>query len=198
MSPTKLSIQDEVDPLSCRLPLYVNAKDCALEWIEESARRATQSVKSALFLMFHATFYNQNGTNPMTSGAIGNYYNAKNLIHMIQMIGYDVLRPYVPLFDALASVASEYPNLMFEVVHSDAHKFLSTRLQPQIKNHRKILSHHNVMIRQVEGASRASTMYSRFSVDPIKFQPITRCLASRMEPDGVRIGTGWSQLDCLV
>lgn len=152
----------------------MNAKDCALEWIEEAARRASDAGKSALFFMFHATFYQKNGAMPITSAAIGNYYNANNLTRMTRQIGNEVKSPYVPLFEALSKVALEYKDLMFEVVHSDAHKFLSTRLLPQINNHRtNIRSHHNMMIHQVEGASRALTMYSRFTVDKNKFQPVT-------------------------
>lgn len=109
----------------------------------------------------------------MSSGAIGEYYNRRNLTRLTQEIGDEVGRPYYPLFDALRETALQYPTLMFEVVHSDAHKFLSTRLLPQLNNGRRIQSHHNLMIHQVEGASRALTMFSRFTVDPNKFQPVT-------------------------
>lgn len=173
-APKNYPYQDDVDPLADRLSLYVNAKDCAIEWIAETARRASESGKSALFFMLHASFYTKNGVSPVTSGAIGTYYNHVNLTRMTKALGNEVSRPYFPLFDALAEVALEYPDLMFEVVHSDAHKFLSTRLLPQINNRgTRIRSHHNMMIHQVEGASRALTMYSRFTVDPSKFQPVT-------------------------
>lgn len=167
-------LQDEVDPLASRLPLYVNAKDCAVEWIGETARRASESGKSAVFFMLHATFYQKNGVSPIASGAIGTYYNRTNLARMTKEIGEEVARPYYPLFDAFVETALKYPDIMFQIVHSDSHRFLSTRLLPHINNHKtNIGSHHNVMIHQVEGHSRALTMYSRFTVDPAKFQPIT-------------------------
>lgn len=63
-APKDYPFQDDVDPLSSRFPLYVNAKDCALEWIEKAPRRASEAGKSALFFMFHATFYQKNGVMP--------------------------------------------------------------------------------------------------------------------------------------
>ena len=122
-APKDYPFQDDVDPLSSRFSLYVNAKDCALEWIEEAARRAPEAGKSALFFMFHATFYQKNGVMLITSGAIGNYYNANNLTRMTRQIGNEVKSPNAPLFEALSKVAFEYKDLLFEVVHSDAHKF---------------------------------------------------------------------------
>jgi hypothetical protein len=166
--------QDKVDPLSSRLDLYVNAKDCAVEWIAETARRAQTSGKRALFFTFHATFYQQNGVRAIPSGAIGEYYNRTNLARMTAALGNEVERPYVPLFDALRDTALAYPDLMFQVVHSDAHRYLSTRLLPHLNNGpNRNQTHHNLFIQQVEGASRAVTMYTRFSVDRNRWQPIT-------------------------
>jgi hypothetical protein len=152
-SPKDYPFQDHVDPLATRLPLYINAKDCAVEWIGESARRASEAGKSALFFLLHATFYTKNGLFPMSSDAIGDYYTARNLTRMTEALGDPVARPYYPFFDALRETALAYPNLMFQVVHSDSHRFLSTRMLPSINNHKKhIRSHHNVMIHQIEGA----------------------------------------------
>ena len=165
---------DLVDPLSSRLPLYVNAKDCAVEWIAETAERAHSAGKRALFFLFHATFYHKNGLHAIPSGAIGEYYNRTNLQQMTAAIGNEVERPYYPLFDALRDTALRYPDLMFQIVHSDAHKYLSTRLLPQLNNGPfRNRTHHNMMIHQVEGASRAVTMFSRFTVDASKLQPVT-------------------------
>ncbi len=49
--------QDSVDPLKDRLGMYVNAKDCAVDWIEYAAETAHNSGKRAVFFMLHATFY---------------------------------------------------------------------------------------------------------------------------------------------
>jgi hypothetical protein len=37
--------QDEVDPLEGRLSMFLNAKDCALDWIEQSAEKASLAAK---------------------------------------------------------------------------------------------------------------------------------------------------------
>ena len=75
--------------------------------------------------LFHVSrnFYQKNGVMLITSGAIGNYYNANNLTRMTRQIGNEVKSPNAPLFEALSKVAFEYKDLLFEVVHSDAHKF---------------------------------------------------------------------------
>lgn len=69
--PKNYPFQDHVDPLSSRFPLYVNAKDCAVEWIAESARRASNSGKAALFFMLHASFYQENGVRAWPAGRSG-------------------------------------------------------------------------------------------------------------------------------
>jgi hypothetical protein len=38
---------------------------------------------------------------------------------------------------------------------------------------KKRSSNHNMMLHQVEGASRALTMFSKFTVDSNSFQPVT-------------------------
>lgn len=152
----------------------MNAKDCAVEWIAETARRAHVSGKRALFFMFHATFYHLNGVRPIPSGAIGEYYNRTNLARMTAALGNEVERPYFPLFDALRDTAFAYPDIVFQVVHSDAHRYLSSRLLPQLNNSPNLnRTHHNLFIQQGEGASRAVTQYVRFSVDRDRWQPIT-------------------------
>jgi len=66
---------------------------------------------------------------------------------------------------------------MIYVVHSDAHKLQTFRLNPGKHNTGlvgdQLKSHHNLMTVQVEGTSRALTMYSRFLVDASSFQPVT-------------------------
>jgi len=165
--------------LAGRLALFLQAKDCGLEWIEETAATASTEGKRALFFLFHATFYGNNGRDPLGSSSVGEYYNRTNLEKYTQAL-YDnqedvVDRPYKPLFDKLTATAKAHPELMFYVVHSDAHRFMTIRMNPTIHNYGedKIYSHHNMMIHQVEGASRALTMYTKFTVDKDSFQPIT-------------------------
>ena len=171
--------QDETDPLSGRLPLFLQAKDCGLEWIEESAASASTSGLRALFFLFHATFYGGSGKAPLGSNSVGQYYNRDNLKKYTQKLYDDpgdvVDRPYKPLFDKLTATAKAHPNLMFYVVHSDAHRYLTIRMNPTMNNkgEGQIESHHNMMIHQVEGASRSLTMYSKFTVDKDSFQPVT-------------------------
>ena len=157
-----------------RLPLYLNAKDCALEWIEESAKKAQSTGKSALFFMLHASFYGANGRRPIGNSGIGEYYKDRLWNFTKRHTPKSPVRkPYVPLFRKLTEVALTYPELSFHVVHSDAHEFRTVRMNPHLHNSpRTIHSNHNLMIHMVEGNSRALTMYSRFTVDPTKFQPI--------------------------
>ena len=166
--------QDFVDPLKDRLAMYINAKDCALDWIDYAAERAFQSGKRALFFLFHATFYAKYASVAMGAGTIGEYYKPDNLRNMTKQWGDQVGRPYLPLFEKLKEVSRKYNTLHFAVIHSDAHRWFQTRFDPFTHNYRnKIRSHHNMMIHQTEGASRALTMFTRVTVDAAKFQPIT-------------------------
>mmetsp|Transcript_37429 Transcript_37429/g.77641 ORF Transcript_37429/g.77641 Transcript_37429/m.77641 type:complete len:410 (-) Transcript_37429:1486-2715(-) len=168
--------QDLVDPLKDRLAMYVNAKDCALDWIEYSAEQANATDKRALFFMLHASFYDKYGSRPLGSGSIGEYYSPDVLRNFTVAWKDPVRRPYRPLFRKFEQIALRYPNLQFQIVHSDAHRWFQTRFNPYLNNHgnaKQVQSHHNMMIHQTEGASRALTTYTRFSVNPLKFQPIS-------------------------
>lgn len=172
------SNQNVVDPLHDRLFMYLNAKDCALEWIDLSAKRASSQNQRALFFMFHATFYREFGSMFLGNHGIGTYYKSTNLQkYTKQYTREEITYPYQPLFDKLTEVALRYPDLMFYVVHSDSHRIQTIRLNPGMHNTGlsgdSLKSHHNMMVHQVEGTSRALTMYSRFHVNPIKFQPVT-------------------------
>jgi len=170
--------QDKVDPLMDRLFMYLNAMDCALEWIDQSASKASDSGKRALFILFHGIFYGSFGTAHLGSNGIGEFYNNENLQRYTQIFtGEKISYVYQPLFDKLTEVALKHKNLMFYVVHSDAHRIQTIRLNPGKHNTGltgpRLKSHHNLMAHMVEGASRSLTMYSRFTVDPESFQPVT-------------------------
>jgi hypothetical protein len=170
--------QDEVDPLAGRLSMFLNAKDCAVDWIEQSAEKASSSGKRAVFFFFHATFYTSGGFQPRSNNGIGEFYGTENLKdYTSKLTGIEIESPFQPLFDKLTETALNYPDLMFYAVHSDGHRYSTVRMNPGMNNNgnpgRPVVSHHNLMLHQVEGASRALTMFSRFSVDSDSFQPVT-------------------------
>ena len=168
--------QNRIDRLESRLPLYVNAKDCALDWIGESAERASASGLRAIFFAFHATFYDiGNGKYPVSNRGIGEYYGGDSLRDRI-----GIEDPYEPLFDRLRHVAFDHPDLMFYIIHSDGHRSVNMRLFPDRTNYvsnegstHHTKSHQNIMVHQIEGSSRGLTMYSKFTVDSNAFQPVT-------------------------
>lgn len=172
--------QNDVDPFMDRLFMYMNAKDCALEWIDRSAERASTNGNRALFLLFHGLFHKDNGRSYLGNNVIGEFFKTENLErYMRTLTGEEISNPYQPLFDKITEVALRYPNLMFHIVHADGHRYQTIRMNPTEQNTGltlnppRLQSHHNVMIQQVEGDSRALTMYSRFTVDPESFQPVT-------------------------
>jgi hypothetical protein len=145
-----------------------------LDWIEYAASTAAANQKRAVFFLLHAKFYKDRGEQYLGTHGIGSYYSYENLKGNTTVLGNPVESPFQPFYDKLTEIALRYPELMFQVVHSDTHSFFSTRLNPSIHNGGidKIYSHHNVMIHETEGASRALTMYTRFTVDENAFQPI--------------------------
>ncbi|KAL7569874.1 hypothetical protein ACA910_008541 [Epithemia clementina (nom. ined.)] len=153
--------------------MYVNAKDCALDWIDYAAAEANRTGKVALFFMLHAVFYKDSGKSALGTGGVGEYYNSNNLENYTSQWNDPVNSPYEPLYNKFKEVAFTYKDINFQIVHSDGHQWESTRFNPAANNDGKhITSHHNMKIHQTEGASRALTMYTRFTVDPAKFQPI--------------------------
>jgi hypothetical protein len=170
--------QNAVDPLEDRLAMYLNAKDCALDWVDYAAKTAFQNNKRVVFFLLHATFYTNSANDPLPNNGMGDYYGGRNLFSNTSALGIPpVSLPYKPFFDKLHETSLRYPSLMFQVVHSDQHRFSSVRLHSDLDNRKTaLLSHHNVMIHQTEGFSRALTMYSRFTVDDDaldSFQPVT-------------------------
>lgn len=156
-------LQHLVDPPSYRRQAYINARDCALDWVHRSANRANKSGKRALFFLLHGLVYSDAGRSPLVGAA--------NLLP-----GANTTGPYTELFEKLTEVAFRHKNLMVYVIHGDGHRYSTTRMNPTLNNHghaAKIQSHHNLVAHQVEGASRALTMYSRFLVDSTKLQPVT-------------------------
>jgi hypothetical protein len=173
----KYPLQNEADPLKDRLQMFLNAKDCALEWITESARRAVAAQKPAIVFLFHAKFYSNSGTSVLPTNGIGDYYSPSTLQAVTgQQTGTKISNPYEPLFQHLTATALEFPQLMFYVVHADGHAYSTSRLNGNMQNvnGRPTATNHNLMVHQVEGVSRALTMYSRLVVDdPSSFQPVT-------------------------
>jgi len=171
--------QDSVDPLAGRLSMYLNAKDCALEWITYSAQRATALGKKAVLISFQAHFWNLDPYGSVTSylpggiDGIGDYYNATNLAAItLNLTGVAISDPFKPLYDHLTATAKAYPNLIFYTVNSDSHIWTDIRGNSAVNNRPDILTHHNWMIHQTEGDSRALTMYSKFIIDRNAFQPV--------------------------
>ena len=172
--------QDSVDPLAGRLSMYLNAKDCALDWITQSALKASTKGLKAVYFTLQAHFWGYDGEGavigPYLGGVngVGTYYNSTNLASITEKLtGKGISEPYQPLYDHLTRVALQYPKIMFYVVNADNHLWTQVRMNSVINNSgNTTLSHHNLMILQVEGDSRALTMYAKFSVDGSKFQPV--------------------------
>lgn len=168
-------LQDKIDPLADRLELYLNANDCALDWIDHTVKKAVVNGKRALFLVLHAAFYSSFGRRPLGNNGIGDYYDTESLRNITrEYYGAATKLPYKPVFDKLTAVAKRNPDLMIYVVHSDAHRFQTIRMNPTVHNRgpTRYFSNHNVMLHQVEGASRSLTTYTKFTVDD-DFQPVT-------------------------
>ena len=168
--------QDQVDPMINRYGLYLNAMECAMDWIDTSARKASASGKKALFFTFQGVFYGNYGIEALTEPSTG-FFSAANFRQYMQDVAgrSDLKSAYQPLFDKLTRVALQYPNLQFYVIHADGHRFQTVRLNPNLSNQagRTPLSNHNLRAHMVEGTSRALTMWTRFTVDPNSFQPVT-------------------------
>ena len=166
--------QNTVDPLQGRLSLFLNARTCALDWIDQSAAKANATGKRALFFMLQAKFYTNYGASSITNNGIGEYYDTANLENMTQVLtGESISDPYSDLFAKFTNIALEYPEMMFYVVNADGHEFQTVRMNPALNNRPGYLySNHNLVLHMVEGSSRALTMYTRFFVDPDKFQPV--------------------------
>jgi hypothetical protein len=170
--------QNVVDPLAGRFWMHLNAIECALEWLEMSAARASSTGKRVLFVTFQALFYTDQGTTAASNKGIGTYYSAQTLLsRTLQYANSSYSQPYQPLFAKLTSLGIRYPSLQFVVVHSDGHKLSMNRMNPTLANQGldpgKLFSNHNVMLHMVEGDSKALTMYSKFIVSGTDFYPVT-------------------------
>ena len=148
-------------PFSCvAFCLEVSALGFRSYRFRQSADRASRSGKRALVFLLQASFYTDFGAKPFSGGSvIGGY------------------KPYDPLFAKLTKTAFQYPKIIFYVVHADGHRFSDIRMNPGLHNQglgtAAYYSHHNLMLHMVEGASRALTMYTKFTVDDASFQPVT-------------------------
>ena len=176
---SKYPNQDSVDPLADRLAMYLNAKDCALDWIEQSAAKADADGLSSVVFLFHAHYwaFDQYGSvvSHLPSDGIGEYYNKTNLAAMTEALtGEAIEEPFQPLYDAFAAVAKKYPNILFYATHADSHVWTDIRQDSYASNiGEDLVSNQNMMILQVEGDSRALTMYAKFEFDKDAFQPVT-------------------------
>ncbi len=171
--------QNEVDPLADRLPMYLNAKDCALDWIEQSASKASDDGLTSVIFLFQARYWamDQYGSvnGHLPSDGIGAYYSKENLASMTETLtGEAIEEPFQPLYDKLTEVAKNYPDIMFYAVHADSHVWVNIRQDSYATNiGENIVSHQNLMILQVEGDSRGLTMYAGLRFNKKDFQPVT-------------------------
>lgn len=171
--------QDSVGPLADRLAMYLNAKDCALDWIEQSAAKADAAGLSSVVFLFHAHYWdvNQYGSvdKHFPAHGIGEYYNSTNLAAMTEALtGEAIEQPFQPLYDAFSAIAMKYPNILFYAAHADSHVLTDIRQDSYATNIGEgIISHQKMMILQVEGDSRALTMYAKFEFDKNAFQTVT-------------------------
>ena len=160
--------------------MYLNAKDCALEWITYAAQRATALGKKTVLIAMQAHFWNLDAYGnaysylPAGPDGIGDYYNATNLAAITKnLTGVAISEPFQPLYDVFTATAKAYPSLLFYTINSDSHIWTDIRGNSGTTNSgTTINSHHNWMIHQTEGDSRALTMYSKFVMDPTAFEPV--------------------------
>jgi hypothetical protein len=171
--------QNTVDPLAGRLSMYLNAKDCALDWISQSAAKASAKGLKAVFFTMQAAFWGRSifgdVNGPLLGGSfIGDYYNATNLASKTkELTGTAISEPFKPLYDQLTKTAFAYPNMMFYVVNADSHFWDEIRMSSSLNNNgTTTFTHQNLMILQAEGDSRGLSMYAQLTVDPSKFQPV--------------------------
>jgi hypothetical protein len=172
---SKYPLQDQVDPLKDRFGMYLNAMECAEDWIDQSVTKAVTSHKRALFFTMHAKFYANIGSETV-GHPLGTYYNASNFLHHMQDVANrtNVALVYQPLFDKLKQVAKDHADLIIYVVHADGHRFQTLRLNSHLQNDpTAFYSNQNLVAHMVEGLSRALTMWTRFTVDPNSFQPVS-------------------------
>jgi len=108
------------------------------------------------------------------SDGIGEYYNATNLAAITgNLTGVPISEPFKPLYDHFTATAKAFPNLLIYSVNSDSHTWTDVRGNSGATNTgTTVVSNHNWMIHQIEGDSRALTMYTKFSVDPDAFEPV--------------------------
>jgi len=168
-----------VDPLADRLGMYLNAKDCAIEWISHAVNRANALGKKAVIIGMQAHFWVQDQygsvVGPVTGAldGIGEYYNATNLAaKTLALTGVAIAEPFKPLYDHLTAVAKANPNLLIQTVNADSHIWTDIRANSAVNNNPGIISNQNWMIHQTEGDSRALTMYSKLTVDADAFNPV--------------------------
>lgn len=169
--------QNSVDPLADRLGMYLNAKDCALDWIEQSAAKADAAGLRSVVFLFQAHYWTTDKygsvVSHLPSDGIGEYYNKTNLAALTEALtGEAIQEPFQPLYDKLSDIAFRYPDILFYAVHADSHVWTDIRQNSYATNiGDDIKSHQNLMILQVEGDSRGLTMYAKFSFDKEAFQP---------------------------
>lgn len=170
--------QDKVDPLMDRFGMYLNALACTIDWIDQSAKKASANKKRALFFVMNAMFYAKYGVGP-SGHPIGDFYSETNFLKYMKDIAKrrDVPQVYQPLFNRLTRIAKEYRDLQIYVVHGQGQRFQTIRLNPNLHNRgtEGLVFHtnHNLMAQMVDGSSRGMTMWVRLTVDPDSFQPVT-------------------------
>jgi hypothetical protein len=159
--------------------MYLNAKDCALEWITYAVEKASRLKKRGVIIALQAHFweYDNNGAvNKHLDSAIdgiGVYYNKTNLAAITQTItGTAISEPFEPLYTHLTNVAKAHPEVFIYTANADTHTWTDVRANSAVNNNPTIISNHNWQILQAEGDSRALTMYAKLSVNRRSFQPL--------------------------
>jgi hypothetical protein len=168
-----------VDPLANRFAMFLNAKDCALEWITYATEKAKILKKRSVVIGLQAHFWEQDAFGSVnkhldsTLDGIGEYYNKTNLLKMmLNVTGMNISEPYQHLYAHMTKIAKENPNIMFVTANADTHFWTNIRANSNIDNRLSAISNHNWMIHQVEGASRSLTQYTKIVFRPNDFQPV--------------------------
>lgn len=171
--------QDTVDPLADRFAMYLNAKDCALEWITMAAQKANQLGKRAVIITLQAHFWEHDIYGAVKKhldsalDGIGDYYNKTNLSKMtLDATGVNISEPYEPLYTHMKMTALNNSKIMFVTANADTHFWSNIRANSDVDNRPAIVSNHNWMIHQVDGSSRALTGYTKIVVNDNDFQPV--------------------------
>lgn len=159
--------------------MYLNAKDCALEWITMAVEKADKLGKRTVVIGLQAHFWEydiygsvKKHLNSALDG-IGEYYNRTNLGNMtLNLTGTAIQEPFEPLYTHLTKMAKAYPNIVIYTVNADSHVWTEVRANSDTNNNPAIVSNQNWMILQTEGDGRALTMYAQLKFRSTEFMSV--------------------------